>query len=319
MRIYFRILMAGALLLSGAPAQAALANYIQAIVSDAVITYQQVQMFAAQAVDVLHRQYGNQPDIFEKKYLETLNNALEQLVERQLILHDFKTAGYNLPEPFIEENIQGRIRSRYGDRATLVKSLQADGITWEKFRQQIREQIIIEALRAKHISQEIIMSPHKIEAYYADHRDDYKMEDQVKLRMIALDSTVAETAEGRRKLAQEILGKIKDGAAFSEMATVYSTGSQRSQGGDWGWVERSVLRKELADVAFSLKPGSLSDVIETEKECYLMLVEENRLSHVRPLSELRDEIERTLLMEERTRLQKQWIDRLKAKTFVRYF
>jgi parvulin-like peptidyl-prolyl isomerase len=103
------------------------------------------------------------------------------------------------------------------------------------------------------------------------------------------------------------------------MATVYSTGSQRSQGGDWGWVERSVLRKELAEVAFTLQPGTLSDVIETAEECYLMLVEENRLSHTRPLSELRDEIEKTLLIQERARLQKQWIDRLKAKTFVRYF
>ena len=311
--------MVGSVLSSAGPAQAALANGIKAIVSDAVITYQQVEMSAAQAVDLLRRQYGNQPEIFQKKWAETRNDALEQLVERQLILHDFKTAGYNMPEPIIEEAIRDRIRSRYGDRATLVKSLQADGITWEKFRQQIREQIIIEALRGKNISQEIIMSPHKIEAYYADHRDEFKMEDQVKLRMIALDSTVAETPEGRRKLAREILGKIKKGAAFSEMATVYSTGSQRSQGGDWGWVERSVLRKELAEVAFTLQPGTLSDVIETAEECYLMLVEENRLSHTRPLSELRDEIEKTLLIQERARLQKQWIDRLKAKTFVRYF
>ena len=145
------------------------------------------------------------------------------------------------------------------------------------------------------------------------------MEDQVKLRMIALDSTVADTPEGRRKLAREILGKIKEGASFSEMATVYSTGSQRSQGGDWGWVERSVLRKELAEVAFMLKPGTVSDVIETAGECYLILVEENRMTHIRPLSELRDEIEKTLLIQERSRLQKQWIDRLKAKTFVRYY
>jgi parvulin-like peptidyl-prolyl isomerase len=319
MSIHFRILVGGVVLLSGMSAQAALANGIRAIVSDAVITFQQVQMSAAQAADLLRRQYGNQPEVFEKKYVETLNDALEQLVERQLILHDFKTAGYNLPEPIIEETIQERIRSRYGDRTTLVKSLQAEGITWEKFRQQIREQIIIEALRAKNISQEFIMSPHKIETYYAAHRDDYKLEDQVKLRMIALDSSVADTPEGRKKLALEILGKIKGGVAFAEMARLYSTGSQRSQGGDWGWVERSILRKELADVAFSLKPGALSDVIETENECYLMLVEESRVSHVRPLNEVRDEIEKTLLIEERARLQKQWIDRLKAKTFVRYF
>ena len=61
------------------------------------------------------------------------------------------------------------------------------------------------------------------------------------------------------------------------MASVYSQGSQHNQGGDWGWVERSVFRKELADVAFTLKPGQVSDVIDTPQACYLMLVEKHVL------------------------------------------
>ena len=96
-------------------------------------------------------------------------------------------------------------------------------------------------------------------------------------------------------------------------------GSQREQGGDWGWVERSVLRKELADVAFSLKPGQMSDIIETPQACYLMLVEQKRPAHVRPLSEVRDDIEATLRTQEQSRLEKQWIGGLKKKTFIRYF
>jgi parvulin-like peptidyl-prolyl isomerase len=103
------------------------------------------------------------------------------------------------------------------------------------------------------------------------------------------------------------------------MASVYSQGSQRNQGGDWGWVEKSVLRKELADLAFSLKPGQRSGVIDTPEACYLMMVEERRPEHVKPLSDVRDEIEKTLLAQESERLQKQWIERLKKKTFVRYF
>ena len=61
------------------------------------------------------------------------------------------------------------------------------------------------------------------------------------------------------------------------MAAVYSQGSQQHQGGDWGWVERSVLRKELADVAFSLAPGQVSDPIDTPDAVYLMLVEDKRV------------------------------------------
>jgi parvulin-like peptidyl-prolyl isomerase len=117
-------------------------------------------------------------------------------------------------------------------------------------------------------------------------------------------------------MAGEILTQIKQGASFSQMASVYSQGSQRGQGGDWGWVERSVLRKELADVAFTLKPGQVSDVIDTPQACYLMLIEQTRPTHVKPLNDVRDEIEATLRAQQRKQLEEQWIDRLKQKSFV---
>ena len=244
---------------------------------------------------------------------------MDQLVERQLVLHEFKAAGYQMPEGVIDNEVRDRIHSRFGDRAKLTKTLQAQGLTFEKFRNDVRDQIIVEALRGKNISAEVIVSPHKIEAYYLDHKDDFKLDDQVKLRMIALKKSADSDAEQTRALANEIVAKLKDGATFEEMAAVYSQGSQRGQGGDWGWVERSVLRKELAEPAFTIIPGSNSDVIETSDSCYIMRVEEKKPSHVKPLSDVRDEIEKVLLTKERARLEKKWVEKLKRKTFVRYF
>ena len=95
-------------------------------------------------------------------------------------------------------------------------------------------------------------------------------------------------------------------------------GIQRHQAGDWGWVERSVLRKDLADVAFSLQPGQTSDVIETPDAVYLMLVEDKKPAHAKVLNDVREDIEKTLRTQEQARLQKKWIDGLKKKTFVLY-
>jgi peptidyl-prolyl cis-trans isomerase SurA len=80
-----------------------------------------------------------------------------------------------------------------------------------------------------------------------------------------------------------------------------------------------VLRKELADVAFSLPPGQMSGIIDTPQACYLMLVEQKRTAHVKPLSEVRDDIEATLRTQEQARLEKQWIASLKKKSFIRQF
>lgn len=302
-----------------APLYGELADGIKAVVNDTVITYAQVEDYAAPEIESLRRQYADQPDVFEQKLNATLDDALKILVDNQLILHDFQTEGYKpLPDSFVDQLVQDNIRDHYGDRVTLMKTLQARNETYEKFRDDIRDQYIIAAMRNKNISQEIVISPYKIENYYLAHQDDFKVENEVKLRMIVINKSSPDDQDARR-MADEILAELKKGASFAQMASVYSQGSQRSQNGEWGWIEHSVLRKELADVVFKLKAGQMSDVVETPDACYIMLVEDTRPAHVKPLSDVRDDIEKTLRAQEQTAVEKQWIDSLVKKNFVRYF
>jgi len=291
---------------------------IKAVVSDRAITVAEVEDFTRPAADALRRQYAGDPDMLEQKLNDALNDSLGQLVERALILHSFETDGYKLPDSVIDQVVQDRIRERFGDRVTLIKTLQAQGMTFEQFRKQVREQYIESALRNQNVSREIIISPYKVEAFYQAHLDDFKVDDQVKLRMIVLNKTSSDDTN-TVALASEIGTKLKEGASFTEMAGIYSQGSQQHQGGDWGWVERSVLRKELSDVAFSLKPGQYSGAIDTPDAVYVMLVEQTRPSHARPLSEVRADIEKTLRVQQQDQLSKQWIDGLRKKTFIRYY
>ncbi|HLX68492.1 MAG TPA: peptidyl-prolyl cis-trans isomerase [Verrucomicrobiae bacterium] len=319
MKFLSAIVMAAAVLSLALRADAELVNGIQAVVHDSVITVGEIKDMTEPFVEDLSRQYADRPNILEQKVNDAAKQNMEQLIERELILHEFETAGYNLPESIIDQQLDDYIKSKYGDRVTLTKTLQQEGITFEKFRQQYRDRFIVGAMREKNINKEILISPHKIEAYYLDHKDDFKEEDKVKLRMIVLTNAPDADSAPMRKLAEEILQKLKDGASFPDMATIYSQGSQQREHGDWGWIDRSVLRKELADAAFQLKPGERSGVIETPNAFYIMQVEDRHSAHVRDLSEVRDEIEKILLEKERERLQKQWIERLRKKTFIREY
>ena len=306
-------------------AEAILVNGVAVLVNDAIITYQDIEISAAQGLEVLERQYFSQPEVLEKRKQDLRTSVLEDLLSRQLILHEFKTSGYNLPESYLDDVIKERIKKRFGDRATLTKSLQEQGITYETFRQRIREEIIVEALRQKHVSQEILISPQKIETYYAEHTNDFKVNDQIKLRRIILSKPRTGSADAVRKVGQEILAKLDEGVPFAEMASVYSEGADRAQGGDYEWTEPSKLAKEIAAAVSSLKPGQRTGLVETPATretsgaFFILLVENKRPAHVKSLSEVREEIERSLRVEEVRRLEKQWIDGLKKKSFVRYF
>jgi peptidyl-prolyl cis-trans isomerase SurA len=236
---------------------AELINGVKAVVHTSVITYGEVESDVALVAEDYYRQYGRQPAVFQQKLEAVRKESFERAIKHQLILRDFEKAGYSLPESVIDEIVDDEVKRGFGDRATLTKTLQARGLTFEKWRQQVKERFLVGQLRRKNVNQETIISPHKIESYYNAHRDSYKVAEQVKLRMIMLNKGDDAETEAAHALAREVLTKLKAGAAFSEMASIYSQGTQRSQGGDWGWAERSVLRSELADLAFKLNPGEL--------------------------------------------------------------
>ena len=311
-------ILAGALLTGfGFRAEAELVNGIDVIVHDSIITFQQVNDASERVVRQLQLQYNNQPDVLRQQVSTAYKETLEELQERQLILHDFDTAGYNMPESIIDEQFDNYVKERFhGDRVAFIKTLQEQGITLEKARRDYRETFIVDQMRYKNISSAIMISPHKIETYYIDHKDDFKEEDKVKLRMIVLTNAPEADTTQTRKLAEEILTRLNDGASFTDMQSIYS---QDKQPGERDWIEKSVLRDELANAAFKLKAGEHSGVVETPGAFYILQVQDKQEAHVRPLPEVRDEIEKLLLAKERTRLQQAWIDKLKKKTFIRLF
>jgi metal-responsive CopG/Arc/MetJ family transcriptional regulator len=126
-----------------------------------------------------------------QEYNKLHDEVIEGMVEDKLILHDFVTTGYvtNVLEAFIDDRIQETIQAKYyGDRARLIRSLHAEGLTYESWRRQQREQWIIRVMKEQNSSHpsKILISPLKIEQYYEAHKNEFKMEDQVKLRMIVL-------------------------------------------------------------------------------------------------------------------------------------
>ena len=82
--------------------------------------------------------------------------------------------------------------------------------------------------------------------------------------------------------------------------------------------EKQGQKDQLLDEKDFSKDPTAAEAMPDPQEFYLMLVEDKHIARIKSLVEVKDEIEKNLAIEERQRLQKQWIERLKAKAFVRY-
>ncbi|HKQ38340.1 MAG TPA: SurA N-terminal domain-containing protein, partial [Verrucomicrobiae bacterium] len=165
-----------------------LRNGIAAVVNDSVITMQDVEEHVAVPLEALRRTHANNAAQFNQKRIETMTSGLEDLVVRQLILDDFKAAAIPVPDAVVEDEVQERVRKRFGDRVTLTKTLQAQGVTFETFRQRVYDDMVLQYMRQKNVGQAVVISPKKIETYYTNNLAKFRMEDQVKLRMIVLNA-----------------------------------------------------------------------------------------------------------------------------------
>ena len=296
---------------------------IAAIVNKDVVTISQVRELVGGRERSLREIYRGQE--LEDKLKEMRLSAIKDLVDRQLILQEFKKLqekGASIPEYVIDDRVQAVIREEFGgDRSAFVRTLQAQGFSVTRFKEIERDKIIVQAMRQSKVENNFVISPTQIQAYYDKNKAAYATPEQVKLRMIVIregSSGDVPDVGSKKDLAEEIRQKVAAGAEFDRMAQMYSEDQTTQQvGGDWGWIERNTLNEQLTNVAFSLRPGEVSPVIAIENTYYIIMVEAKKSAAVKPIVEVRDEIEKNLIQQERIRAQQRWIETLRQKAYIK--
>ncbi|MBA3543704.1 MAG: SurA N-terminal domain-containing protein [Chthoniobacterales bacterium] len=291
-------------------------NGIAAIVNDKVITYSEVREVVGPRERLLRAQYSGGE--LAKKMTELRKAALQDLIDRQLIIQAFDKEKLVIPSHFIDDRVEAVIKENFGgDRAAFIKTMEAQKYTMSKFRDLERQKIIVQAMRAKNVKSSLIIPPGKVEEYYRKHRELFSTKAQVKLRMIMIPGHGG-TAED--SMAQEIRAKLITGADFDKMAQMYSEDSTRDLGGDWGWIDEKTLSPELSKVAFSLRPGEISKVVDIGGNHYILKAEARQGGDVKALTkEMRSEIEGRLRQEQAQELQEHWLASLRSKAYIKTF
>jgi len=153
----------------------------------------------------------------------------------------------------------------------------------------------------REVAQKVTIPEDEMKSYYDKNIDEFKTPEMVRARHILVKVTPSATEEDKKKAkekAEEILGKIKNGEDFIKLATDLSDDSgSKIKGGDLGFFSRGKMVKPFEDAAFSLKPGEVSGIVETQFGFHIIKVEEKKDPSVEPFDKVKDRINQKLLQE----------------------
>ena len=271
----------------------------------------------------------------EEEKKKRASEFVDGKIDRLLSIAAFKEKGMGIPETFIEQQYNKRlIREFNGDRKLFRDVLRSNGQSQLEFRKDLEEEIIYSHMLStrKRLKEEI--SPEKVEKYYEEHPNLFKTEEKISLREIVFSQIAGEPQAILLQQAQKIIGEIKKGVKFEELASKNGQSPFREKAGDWGFMvsDREIRSEQIRKEAFSLKEGEVSepfvvDILERDKDggirksgkvaVYILQVTKKLSSGRRPLDEVRQEIEQTLASEYESQSQRQWLGRLKKKAYIR--
>jgi peptidyl-prolyl cis-trans isomerase SurA len=158
------------------------------------------------------------------------------------------------------------------------------------FKDMLKEQSLREQVIRYEVDSKIQVSDEEIQNFYDQHIDEIPLrQPSYKLGMILMQIKASDkTKEKRYAELEEILERISRGESFAELAKKYSDCGSAAAGGDLGYFGRGEMVKNFENTAFSLKPGQVSDIIETQFGYHIIKLEDIKENQVRARHILKD-------------------------------
>ena len=218
----------------------------------------------------------------------------------------------------------------------LEKAAEAQGASYEDFKQNLRNQIVTQRVIGQEVGSHLAMNKDEEKKFYELHRAEMEQPEQVRLSEILIapktpakpappadakpeppseDETEAALAAAQAK-AQDLLDQIHNGAKFADLAKKYSDGPSAKDGGDLSYFKRGTLSKELEDKVFALKAGEITDVIRTKQGYVILQVTEHQMAGIPTLKEVEPRIQDALYMQKLQPALRAYLTTLREDAFI---
>lgn len=271
----------------------------------------------------------------DKIYMDRERDILRGLVDQQLLLEKAKDLGITADTDLVKRLDDIRKQMNLSSMDDLEKAAQAQGVSFEDFKQNLRNQIITQKVISDQVGSKIQVNKDEEQQYYNSHKDDMMQPEQIRLSEILVSTqkpAVANEKSGggdkpapdddpqvlaaAQAKAKDLLSQIQKGAKFEDVAKKSSDGPTASQGGDLGYFKRGALAKELEDKTFAMKPGEVSDVIRTRQGYVLLKVTEHTEAGIPPLKDVEPKVQEALYMQKLDPALREYLTKLREEAFI---
>lgn len=298
---------------------AEIVDRIVAVVNDEIITLSELNSSLKPYAEKI-RSLGYPPEKEQELIFRVRKDMLDRLINQKIEDQEIKRSNIKISEEQIDQTIERIKETNYLTDEQLRKALASDGLTYEGYRKQIKDQILRTRLVNLKVKSKVVITKEDVKAYYEKHIQEYAGKAKYHLRHIIMKvplfSSTKKKLEIKAKM-DEILEKLKAGESFETLAAKYSESPSATDGGNLGEFEFDSLSQQLQKAIEKIKPGEFTPVLDTDQGYQIFFLEEILRAKGRTLEEVTPEIENKLRDENIDKKYRTWIGDLRNQAVIK--
>ncbi len=251
-------------------------------------------------------------------------DVLRDLIDQELLLEKGKDLGITADTEVIKKLDDMRKDMKLDSMEELEKAAQSQGVSFEDFKQNMRNQIITQQVIGKEVGSRLVIDKDQEQKFYEEHKNDMEQPETIRLSEILVSTEAkpndptdeAQRIKAAQAKADDLLAQIRKGAKFEDVAKKNSDGPAAAQGGDLGDFKHGTMAQQIEDKTFAMKPGEVTDVIQAKQGFIILKVTEHHNAGVPAFSEVEPRIQDALYMKKLQPALRDYLTKLREDAFI---
>ena len=235
------------------------------------------------------------------------------MIERELMLKAAAKAKLQMQDWVVENRVREIVTRVFGgDKNRFKAALAKDRVTFPEWRQRLKDDMVVAAIRWQMVDKTVSASPSDMRKEYESHPERYVSDSRVTVSAILVGpDDVAKKPEIDEALKTE---------PFGEVAKKYSSDARAKDGGQWKDIKpEDVFRPEVCAEIAKMKKGETSKWIELDGWNFLVRKDDEKAGSKMTFEEAYDDVAQNVRKELADKRYREWIDRLKAETYIKVY